>query len=187
MSADTTEHKFSGTFGISNFNDSSADMVGISIQELESNRELAEQALFANRTDLRTKGYQVEALERKATLQKNLSNNNDLSNDQAVANSTNGIEAHPELPFMGGKADQVFIPGIEDLNELDGYEAYLSESQKDQIAAKKRKKQQKQQEKLKNQFKNRISNTPKQQPKNTYKYKQKIENRSRPLPKPTPF
>lgn len=150
--------------------------------------DLSRDVQLLNRIDLKALGYNVEALNRKQQLNHRRTTehsvNNDFSNDAVEQGGENpGLEAHPELPFMGGKADQLFIPGAEDDPSL--YQ-FLSEEQKSSIEASKKRKaellknQQKQKQALKNKY--TIRNAPKSQPKLQQQYTYR-----RPPPRPTPY
>lgn len=161
----------------------SADLAVFNPDELQQNTELAEQAVFLNRNTLKAKGYEVEAFNRKNLAKKSDFNNKKPNNGEQLNSGDQqvGFEAHPELPFMGGKADQLYIPGAEDDESL--YQ-YLSEAQKDQIASKKRKEAKKLEKKLQNRMTNapkfEIKDKPKPAPAPTIKYKS-------PPPRLTPF
>ncbi len=143
--------------------DRSGDIITMSKSELAENTELAANTQFENRVAL-SKNYQVDALKKKSTAKKNYGSNLENNND---AGGGLDIEAHPELPYMGGKADQIMLPE----NEVDSVpDALLSQQQKDKRSEKNKKKQEKERNELSNRMKNnfKIKHTIKQAPKERY-------------------
>jgi len=143
-------------------NDTSGDMVSMSKSEREDSAEFSENATLFNRIELRSKGYQVDALTKKAHAKQNRST---LDNDNGGGSSELDIEPHPELPYMGGKADQIILPD----NEVDAVpESQLSSEQKQKLADKKKKQQEKQRNELSLRLKNKLVAAPKHTPKQRY-------------------
>ena len=99
-------------------------------------------------------------MKKKSTAKKNYGSKVENNND---AGGGLDIEAHPELPYMGGKADQIMLPE----NEVDSVpDALLSQQQKDKRSEKNKKKQEKERNELSNRMKNnfKIKHTIKQAP-----------------------
>jgi hypothetical protein len=168
MSANTNNHGFFNSIAtskaIANIHDTSTsgDMIHLSKSEIEENAEFAANATLLNRIVVRSKGYQVDALNKKHDLQKNYDAGIGLDNDGG-GNQELEIEAHPELPYMGGKADQIMLPE----SEIDAVPvSQLSSQQKSKLADKKKKQQEKERKQLSLQMKPKIQ--PKQAPVHRY-------------------
>ncbi len=183
--------------GFLDLKNSSADMANISKDELIQISDFANDATFLNRGDLRSQKYQVEALERQSKRSKHTSRADNgfdevnlIGEDNEInqpGGSSLDIQAHPELPYTGGKpADQIYFPeSVIENGQIP--ESFLSSSQKEQLQIQKDKKKQKLENLLK--LANRLTNKFKfSGPKQAPKMQPKITPRSRPLPKPpTPY
>ena len=182
----------------SDFKNSSADMANIPKDELVLIGDFANQTTFLNRGDLKSQKYQVEALERQSKRSKHISRADNRFDDLNLIDGDNNeinqpggssldIQAHPELPYTGGKpVDQIYFPeSVIENSQIP--ESFLSSSQKEQLQIQKDKKKQKLQNLLK--LANRLTNKFKfSGPKQSPKMQPKITPRSRPLPKPpTPY
>ncbi len=152
-----------------------SNFTNISKTDLAKNGELAESSLLLNRIALRTKGYQVEGLNKKRK-QPSKENYSDALSDNLDNNNNQGseFEQHPELPFMGGKADQIILPE----SEADAVpESQLSQAQRTQRADKRKREQEKNREELANRKKFKFTAPP---PKQAPKYQPKERPRSAP-------
>lgn len=170
MSANTNKYwgasNFSGK-AIVGIHDASGDMISMSKAELAENSGLSEVALNQIRREAQAlTNCSFEALHKKHRSKKQYTAG---ESDDYVADNSQGldIEAHPELPYMGGKSDQVIFPE----SEVDAVpEAQLSQQQKDKLAEKRRNKQEKERKELSNKMKNQpnFRYAPKQTPKHRY-------------------
>lgn len=148
-------------------NDVSGDMISMSKPELEEITDAANATLLLNRIAVRSKGYQVEALNKKSRSNEIKQNYAAGLDNDGGGNSGLDIEPHPELPYMGGKSDQIMLP---DSNVDAVPESMLSDQQKQKRAEKNKKQQEKQRKELSNRMTNKIKfkNAPKHAPTNRY-------------------
>ena len=154
---------------MSSFNRSS--FTKISKSQLGEINDLYDFVKFLDRQALQDMGYQVEAnKKKKLQLLKNQQHDGiEDSYDNSAVNDNRGasFEAHPELPYMGGKpSDQPIIPdyAVDAISDLDA--SLLSPEQRTKIAEQRKRQQEKQRKELANRpaAKFKISG-PKQQPK----------------------
>lgn len=150
---------------------SRSSFIKISKAQLVEISDLYDLVKFLDRQALQDIGYQVEAnKKKKLPLLKNQQHDGiEDSYDNSAVNDNRGasFEAHPELPYMGGKpSDQPIIPeyAVDAITDVDA--SLLSAEQQTKIAEKRKRKQEKQRAELANRptAKFKISG-PKQQPK----------------------
>lgn len=144
------------------FVQTSGDTLNIPTGELKDITALAVEVTILNRVALHSKGYQVDALNKKSRTKANQENQENYGAGQDL-----GIEPHPELPYMGGKADQIMFP---ESQEDAVPESMLSDQQKQKKAEKNKKQQEKQRKELSNRMTNKMkfTNAPKHAPVNRY-------------------
>jgi hypothetical protein len=149
---------------------SRSSFIKISKAQLGEISDLYDLVKFLDRQALQDMGYQVEAnKKKKLQLLKNQQHDGiEDSYDNSAVNDNRGasFEAHPELPYMGGKpSDQPIIPdyAVDAISDVDA--SLLSAEQQTKIAEKRKRKQEKQRAELANRpaAKFKISG-PKQQP-----------------------
>lgn len=154
---------------------SRSSFIKISKAQLGEIGDLYDLVKFLDRQALQDMGYQVEAnKKKKLQLLKNQQHDGiEDSYDNSAVNDNRGVsfEAHPELPYMGGKpSDQPIIPdyAVDAISDLDA--SLLSPEQRTKIAEQRKRQQEKQRKELANRpgarpaAKFKISG-PKQQPK----------------------
>jgi hypothetical protein len=160
MSVGAAKNNFFIRKNSSGKHDNSGDMFSISKEEMEENTACAQDAAFLNRQSIKEQGYDVTALNKK---KRSREYEQELANDGVGGGATGlDLDSHPELPHMGGKADQIMFPE----SEVESVpESQLSSQQKEKKAKEQKKKQDKLRNNLANKYKNQPKIAPKQQPK----------------------